>query len=50
MHNAEIARRLLLSMRTDDHHVAAILRRPGIHTRAEATADAIRLRVAAKDR
>jgi DNA-binding CsgD family transcriptional regulator len=38
--NADIARQLFLSPRTVDHHVSAILRRLGVHTRAEAIAAA----------
>jgi DNA-binding NarL/FixJ family response regulator len=35
--NAEIAARLVLSERTVDHHVSAILRKLGVHTRSDAT-------------
>ncbi len=43
--NRAIAERLVLSERTIDHHVAAILRKLGVKTRAEATAHAVRLGV-----
>ena len=39
--NAEIADDLVLSTRTIDHHVSAILRKLGVRTRGEATAAAI---------
>jgi DNA-binding CsgD family transcriptional regulator len=46
LRNAEIARRLVLSERTVDHHVAAILQKLGARTRAEASAHAVRLGLA----
>ena len=43
MSNGQIAARLVLSERTVDHHVGAILRKLKVRTRAEASAKAARL-------
>jgi DNA-binding NarL/FixJ family response regulator len=43
MRNADIAERLVLSAKTVDHHVSAILRKLKAATRTEAAAQATRL-------
>jgi DNA-binding CsgD family transcriptional regulator/tetratricopeptide (TPR) repeat protein len=50
LRNAEIAERLVLSPRTVDHHVGAILRKLGVNTRGQATLAATRLGVLAAER
>ena len=48
--NREIASRLFLSEKTVAHHVSAILRKLDVRTRAQASAQAVRLGIAAEDR
>ena len=43
LRNRQIADRLFVSAKTVDHHVGAILRKLGVHTRGEAGAAARRL-------
>jgi DNA-binding NarL/FixJ family response regulator len=49
MRNKQIAERLFLSAKTVDHHVGAILRKFGVHTRGEAGSAARRLGLAPDD-
>jgi DNA-binding CsgD family transcriptional regulator len=49
LRNAQIAERLYLSRRTVDHHVSAILRKLDVPTRGQASAEAVRLGLAAQD-
>ncbi len=46
LRNGQIAERLVVSERTVDHHVSAILRKLGVRTRGEAGAEAVRLGLA----
>jgi DNA-binding CsgD family transcriptional regulator/tetratricopeptide (TPR) repeat protein len=50
LRNVEIAERLFLAEKTVDHHVSAILRKLDVHTRGEASAEAVKLGVAGQDR
>jgi DNA-binding NarL/FixJ family response regulator len=43
LRNAQIAERLVVSQKTVDHHVSAILRKLNVRTRGEASAAALRL-------
>jgi DNA-binding NarL/FixJ family response regulator len=46
LRNAQIGERLVVSERTVDHHVSAILRKLGVRSRGEAGAEARRLGLA----
>jgi DNA-binding CsgD family transcriptional regulator len=48
--NAQIAERLFLSTKIVDKHVSAALRKLGARSRAEASAEAVRLGIAEPDR
>jgi DNA-binding CsgD family transcriptional regulator len=50
LRNAAIAERLFLSEKTVGHHVSAILRKLGVGTRGEASAEARRLGIGGQDR
>jgi DNA-binding NarL/FixJ family response regulator len=43
LRNAQIAERLVLSQKTVDHHVSAILRKLDVRTRGQAAREATRL-------
>ena len=47
--NAQIARRLVISEKTADHHVSAVLRKLGVRSRGQAAAAAHRLGIAAPE-
>jgi DNA-binding CsgD family transcriptional regulator/tetratricopeptide (TPR) repeat protein len=47
LRNSEIARRLYITPKTVDHHVSAILRKLGVHSRRDAVAEARRRGLAA---
>jgi DNA-binding CsgD family transcriptional regulator/tetratricopeptide (TPR) repeat protein len=50
LRNADIAARLVVSPRTVDHHVATILRKLAVRTRAQAGVEAVRLGLTGQDR
>jgi DNA-binding CsgD family transcriptional regulator len=50
LRNADIAAQLFLSEKTVGHHVSAILRKLGVRTRGEASAEARRLGIASQHR
>ncbi len=49
LRNREMAKALFISEKTVDHHVSAVLRKLGLHNRAEATAEAQRLGIGSQD-
>ena len=50
LRNAQIAERLVLTAKTVDHHVSAILRKLDVRTRGQASAEAIHLGLIGQDR
>jgi DNA-binding CsgD family transcriptional regulator/tetratricopeptide (TPR) repeat protein len=50
LRNVDIAERLFLSEKTVGHHVSAILRKLGVRSRGQASAEAHRLGIAGRDR
>ena len=50
LRNGEIAKQLFVSEKTVGHHVSAILRKLGVRSRGEASAEARRLGIAGQDR
>jgi DNA-binding CsgD family transcriptional regulator len=49
LRNAQIAERLFVSEKTVDHHVSAVLRKLGVHSRVEAARTAQQMGIDAKD-
>ncbi len=50
LRKAEIAQRLIVSEKTVDHHVSAVLSNLSVRTQGEAAAEALRLGSATQDR